>query len=337
LDKRELLRKISSFHLVSRDLAEDLAAGDFASVFRGQGMEFDEIRRYEPGDDVRIIDWNVTARFGEAHVKMYREERELSLCIVLDCSFSMRTGGGRQRAGETQPDGRFAAAGSRGADERDGAAQDGGTPERYGQAVLAAALLAFSAERSGQRVGAIFFDADITRVYSPRRGRAHIMTVLNAALDGEPAARGSGLDRALAGTARILAGRRFRRGAPRCLVAVISDFMAQGWERGLADLAARHDVIAIRIADPVDMEAPRTGLLAMRDRETGQSMQVLPRSGAFRQSWSAWHEDRAKRWAELCRRAGASALVISTADDAAAELARYFRSAAKRRRERRHG
>jgi uncharacterized protein (DUF58 family) len=321
MNKRELLRKISTFHLVSRDLAEDLLAGDFASVFRGQGMEFDEVRHYEMGDDVRAIDWNVTARFGEPYVKLYREERELSLCIVLDRSPSMHTG--LSRYGRGRPD--------LGRDSRD-AASGGETPRtRYEQGVLAAALLAFSAERSGQRVGAVFFDTGITRVWSPRKGRAHIMSMLNNALDEAPPGRGSGLGKALAGTARILRNRRFRRGAPRSLVAVISDFMAVNWERELGDLAARHDVLALRISDPMDKDPPPAGLLSLLDNETGLRMHVPSSSPLFRNSWAAWHKERSRLWLSLCRRAGASPLVLSTADDAAAVLARWFKSMARRR------
>jgi uncharacterized protein (DUF58 family) len=300
MNKHDLLQKISAFHLVSRDLAEELLAGDFASVFRGQGMEFDEVRHYEMGDDVRSIDWNVTARFGEPYVKLYREERELSLCIVLDRSPSMHTG--------TEA-----------------------ALNCYEQGLLAAALLAFSAERSGQRVGAVFFDAAITRVFRPRKGRSHIMVILTNALDGIPPAKGSGLGQALAGTSRILRNRRFRRGAPRSLVAVISDFMAVGWERELADLAARHDVLALRITDPMDQEPPAVGLLSLLDNETDLSLHVPSSSPLFRKSWAAWHEERSRLWLSLCRRAGASALTLSTAADAPATLARYFSTRLKKR------
>jgi uncharacterized protein (DUF58 family) len=308
VDKHELLRRISSFHLVSRDLAEALLAGDFASVFRGQGMEFDEVRRYERGDDVRSIDWNVTARFGEPYVKLYREERELSLCIVLDGSFSMHTGGTGASGG-----GRAALT-------------------RYEQALLASALLAFSAERSGQRVGALFFDAGITRVWSPRRGRAHIMAILNSALEGFPSRRGSGLAGALTGTARILSRRRFRRGAPRSLVAVISDFMASGWQKPLRDLAAHHDVIALRITSPLDKSPPPPGIVSLFDRETNGDVYFPPASRAFRESWVSWHEEFDRRWLEACRAAAASAVSLSSADDAAPHLIRYFRDLARRKR-----
>jgi uncharacterized protein (DUF58 family) len=257
-------------------------------------MEFDEVRRYEAGDDVRRIDWNVSARFGAPYVKLYREEREISLCLVLDCSASMYTGSQALN--------------------------------RYEQGVLAAALLAFSAERTGQGVGALFFAEDITRVFRAGKGRAHIMAVLSAALDGRPGGRGSGLGKALEGTARLLRARHFGRKSPRSLVAVISDFMCLGWERELAALCAAHDVIAIRISDPLDFEIGDAGLVGLEDNETGCRLYAAASFRSFRESWAAWHEDRARVWQAVCRRWGAAALPLSTAEDAAPALARFFRN-----------
>jgi uncharacterized protein (DUF58 family) len=294
MDKHDLLRKISTFPLIAADLAEDLLAGDFVSVFRGQGMEFDEVRRYEAGDDVRRIDWNVSARFGTPYVKLYREEREISLCLVLDCSASMHTGSG--------------------------------VLSRYEQGVLAAALLAFSAERTGQRVGALFFAEDITRVFRAGKGRAHIMAVLSAALDARPAGRGSGLGKALEGTARLLRARHFRRNSPRSLVAVISDFMCINWEREMAALCADHDVIAIRLSDPADLEIGDAGLVSLEDNETGHRLYAATAFRSFRESWAAWHRDRDKLWQAACRRWGAATLPLSTAEDAVPVLARFFRN-----------
>ncbi|MDR1909448.1 MAG: DUF58 domain-containing protein [Spirochaetaceae bacterium] len=300
MNKAELLSRIRAFQISAGDLAEDLLAGDFASVFRGQGIEFDEVRHYESGDDVRAIDWNVTARFGEPYVKLYREEREFSLCIVLDLSRSMRTGG------------------------------RGESLSRFEQGLLAAALLALSAERTGQQVGAVFFDAALGRVWRPRKGRPHIMAILNSALEEEPLSGGSALGGALAGTARLLGSQHFRRGGPRCLVAVISDFMALHWERELGDLAAFHDVIALRISGPLDTEAPPAGI-SLLDNETGLALHPSS-SPLFRSRWAAGHEERSRLWLSACRRAGAFPLGLSTADDAAAVLARFFRSRGKRRR-----
>jgi uncharacterized protein (DUF58 family) len=267
-------------------------------------MEFDEARRYEAGDDVRRIDWNVSARFGTPYVKMFREEREISLCLVLDCSASMFTGSQAL--------------------------------SRYEQGALAAALLAFSAERTGQRVGAVFFAKDILRVFRARKGKANVMAMLNAALDARTGGRGSGLGKALEGTARLLQSRHFRRNSPRSLVAVISDFMCLSWEREMAALCADHDVIAIRISDPADLDMVDAGLVDIEDNETDRRLYAASSSRSFKESWKAWHEDRASRWQTACRRLGAASLTLSTADDAAPVLARFFRNhgAARKRRRR---
>ncbi|MDR3247430.1 MAG: DUF58 domain-containing protein, partial [Treponema sp.] len=198
MDRRELLRRITAFPLTAGGLSEDLLSGGYRSVFKGQGIEFDEARHYEIGDDARFIDWNVSARFGEPYVKMYREERELSVFIILDTSPSMHS------LGLTS-------------DEE---------MSSYEQGIFAAALIAFSAEKAGQRVGALFFDQDITQVFPPRKGRRHIMSILGsaAAIGSGPAeaqGRRSNLRAALLGTGRFL--------KRRSLVVVVSDFFASPW------------------------------------------------------------------------------------------------------------
>ncbi|MDR1948311.1 MAG: DUF58 domain-containing protein [Spirochaetaceae bacterium] len=283
MDRRELLRKITTFPMVTRDLAEDLLSGDFRSVFKGEGIEFDEVRRYEPGDDVRSIDRNVSARFGTPYVKMYREERELTVCIVLDMSPSMFTGTGLSR---------------------------------YEQGVLAAALLAFSAEWAGQRVGAVFFDREIRALFKPRKGRAHIMAIVSAALSAEPGRGGGGLGQALAGTGRLL--------KRRSLVVLISDFLNVNWERELGDLCRKNDVIALRIWDPADRVLPDWGLVSLRDNETGLEIPAPTGFSSFRSGWTQWHEERGRLWKLICRRSGAAALELSTAEDPVPALTRFF-------------
>ena len=154
MDRHELLAKITTLPLAARGLAEDLLSGDFRSVFKGQGIEFDEVRRYETGDDIRSIDWNVSARFGTPYVKMYREEREMTVCLILDNSASMH-----------------------------GAS---GSLSRWEQGVIAAALIAFSAEQAGQRVSAVFFDREIRTIFPPRKGRPHTMAMISAAIEARP-------------------------------------------------------------------------------------------------------------------------------------------------------
>jgi uncharacterized protein (DUF58 family) len=290
MDRRELLEKISAFPLIARGLAEELLAGDFRSVFRGQGIEFDEVRRYERGDDIRSIDWNVSARFGAPYVKQYREERELTVFLVLDCSASMSCGGGAL--------------------------------SRFEQALISFALLAFSAEQAGQPVGAVFFDREITRVFKPRKGRSHTLAIISAALEAsgaeapEDGRRGSCLGAALAGVQRI----QKRRG----LVALLSDFLCVNWEQELGSLCRVHDVIALRISDPLEEAMPNVGLVRLKDPETGINFYSATGFASFRDAWELWHRERKESWEAICRRSGAAHLEISTAVDAAPALSRFF-------------
>jgi uncharacterized protein (DUF58 family) len=294
LDRRELLHRITTFPLVVRGLAEDLLSGDFRSVFKGQGIEFDEVRRYERGDDVRSIDWNVSARFGTPYVKMYREERDLTVCLVVDVSASMF------------------AAGSADTDSSAGA----GRMQRWDQAILAAALVAFSAERAGQRIGAVCFNRGIQRVFRPRKGRSSVMSIIGALLSIENGGQGSDLGSALEGTGRLL--------KRRSLVVILSDFLSINWEQELGHLCSRHDVIAIGITDPLDRDMPNLGLIAMGDSETGAALHAPTGFPSFRSAWADWHNDRARLWKALCRRCGAACLELSTAEDAPAALTRFF-------------
>jgi uncharacterized protein (DUF58 family) len=300
MDRRELLRKITSFPITSSGLADDLLSGDYRSVFKGQGIEFDEARHYEVGDDVRSIDWNASARFGVPYVKMYREERELTVFIILDISASMHTGGASA------------------------AAMNRAIFNRFEQGSFAAALVAFSAEEAGQRVGALFFDREITRIFPPKKGRRHILGILGNAAAIQAGDRGSALGTALAGAARFL--------KRRSLVVVISDFFADAvnttgpnWEDEMGALARKHDVIAVNITDPLDTGFPDAGFIPVEDPETRIRFHAASGFPSFRSEWSRWHEDRAKHWDGVCRRAGAARRPLSTADDAPAVLIRFFK------------
>ncbi|MDR2447157.1 MAG: DUF58 domain-containing protein [Treponema sp.] len=307
MTRHELLRKITAFPIVASGLAEDLLAGGFRSVFRGQGIEADEVRRYEAGDDVRSIDWNVSARFGTPYVKMYREERELSVFIALDCSASM---------------------------------QCGSVMKRSEQAVLAAALLAFSSERSGQRLGSVFFDKGISKMFPAGKGRPHTLAVITGALRecgidagpdvnyGNMLARkrektnseewGSNLVAALVGLERML--------KRRSLTFIISDFFCMNWEQELGRLCRKHDVVAIRITDPLDAILYNAGLVVMEDPETGATIHAPTAFASFRAAWENWHRERGDAWKAITRRAGATPFELSTNEDVAASFIRFFKS-----------
>jgi uncharacterized protein (DUF58 family) len=299
MDRWELLRRVTAFPLSAGGLSEELLAGSFRSVFKGQGIEFDEARHYEIGDDARFIDWNVSARLGEPYVKMFREERELSVFIILDTSPSM-----------------FTSLWPAGTDE----------VSAYDQGVLAAALIAFSAEKAGQRVGALFFDRDIVQVFPPRKGRRHIMGILGGAVErearsfpagppGEPA-RNSNLGAALRGTGRFL--------KRRSLVVVVSDFFASAWEQEFEDLAIRHDLIAIGIGNPLDRDFPDLGLVPLEDPETGVHFYGASTVPAFHKEWSRWRRERRDFVESLCRRSGAACLFLAAGEDSSVALSRFF-------------
>jgi uncharacterized protein (DUF58 family) len=291
MERSELLRRINTFPLAAQSLAEDLLAGGFRSVFRGNGIEFEEVRHYEQGDDVRFIDRNVSARFGKPYIKLYREERELTIFVVLDCSASMFSGGKEQLS-------------------------------RFEQALLAAALTGFSAERAGQRFGALFFDNEIRRLFKPGKGRARLMAMVSAALAARPLGRGSALSLAIKGAGNLL--------KRRSLVVLISDFRCPGWDDSLAAIAGRHDFIAVRISDPLDYEFPNMGLLAVEDPETGRTIQAPTGFSSFRRALREWNEGQADAWAACCRRLGIARLELSTADDASTVLKTFFQGRRKR-------
>lgn len=229
------LQQIRRLHLQLNRRVDSPFAGEYRSAFRGQGMEFEEVRPYVPGDDVRHIDWNVTARTGEPFVKVFREERELTLMLVLDRSGSLRTGSGG----------------------RDGATDKGL------QAARLAGALAWAAVRNGDRVGMLSFTEQVETFLPPRKTRGHAWSVLRAAFDAPPARRGTDLGAALEHLGRVL-----RR---RAVICVLSDFEGPTpFARPLAVLARRHQVNCFVLHDPLEAAMPRVGLIEVEDAETGR-------------------------------------------------------------------
>lgn len=309
MDTSELLRSIKALPVISGSLAEEMLAGNFRSIFKGQGMEFDEARHYEPGDDIRSIDWNASARFGAPFVKMYREERELTILLLIDVSPSMHRQGIARNV---------RAARSAASEGGFGSAYNAASP--YEQALISAALIAFSAERTGQQVGAFFFDSDIEKVFPPHKGRKHIMSFITAALKYQNREEfykdklGSNITGVLEGAQRIL--------KRRSLVVLISDFYSINWEQQMTSLCRKHDCLALRICEPPDLLWK--GLITLEDPETGARIEAPAGLESFRQNWENWHEESSKYWEDICRRSGASFLELSTKDDAPVSLLKFF-------------
>jgi uncharacterized protein (DUF58 family) len=293
METSELLRNIINLPIFSRGLADEMLAGNFSSIFKGQGMEFDEARHYELGDDIRSIDWNASARFGVPFVKMYREERELTILILLDISPSMH---------------------------RTHIAHKGLSP--YEQALICTALIAFSAEHTGQQVGAFLFDRDIEKVFPPRKGRKAIMSIVMSALQYQNnilprrAQYGSDIASALTGAQRLL--------KKRSLVVLISDFYSINWEHEMGNLCRKHDVIAVRICDP--QELPFQGLITLEDPETGVRIEAPAGLDSFKVSWANWLEEKSAHWKSECKKSGAAFLKLSTETDAPSALIKFFGS-----------
>ena len=243
----ETLQKIRRIRIRTRSILESGVVGSYHAVFKGRGMEFSEVREYAPGDDVRTIDWNVTARTGAPHVKKFVEERDLTLLLLVDASGSQRFG-------------------SRFLLKRDYAAE-------------LAAVLAFSAVANRDRVGAVLFTDRIETYVAPGRGSDHALRIVRDALAVEPAGRGTDLAGALRFAHRVL--------KRRSIVAVISDFQATEYERPLGILRRRHDVIAFHLWDPCEREVPDAGLVALLDPETGTRIVVDTAYEAARRSLAA--------------------------------------------------
>lgn len=270
--------------LAAISISEGMRTGGFRSCFRAQGIEFDGVREYERGDDIRSIDWNVTARSGKAYVKMYREERELTVFLVVDKSLSMDTGPG--------------------------------TVSRHEKAIETAALIAFAAEQNASPVGSVVFNGVSGKVFKPRSSKDQTLTILTSLEHQGASVPGSALGNALAGATRVLRS--------RSLVVVISDFRSTGYEKALGILSRRHDVLAVRITSPVDTEIPEAGYIPFFDPETRFRSSFPTGSALFRSQWAKENTESIRRWEHLCRRRGVSPLLLSTEDDAVAVLSRFF-------------
>ena len=285
---RETFDKIRRIQIRTRTILQAGIVGAYHAVFKGRGMEFAEVREYEAGDDVRTIDWNVTARMNATYVKKFVEERDLTLLLLVDVSGSQQFG-------------------SRYLVKHDLAAE-------------LAAVLAFSAVANHDRVGAVLFTDRIEGFIPPARGRDHALRIVRDLLARRPAGRGTDLAAALRFARQVMK----RRG----IVAVISDFQDSGWEQALGILRRRHDVVAIHLWDPREVELPPAGLIALADPESDRLMIVDTSDPAVRRQLRAATLDQAR---ELFRRARVDALPLSTVESYERPLAAFFKQRERRR------
>ena len=287
---REILKKIRRIQIRSTRMVNDVLAGQYESVFKGRGMEFEEVRQYQPGDDVRAIDWNVTARTGEPHIKRFVEERELTVMLLVDASSSGRFGSAGQMKSEL--------------------------------AAELCAVLAFSAIHNNDKVGLIIFTDQVEKFVPPKKGRSHVLRVIRDILYYEPKQSETDIAAAL----DYLNGVTTRR----TVTFLVSDFLAAGYERALRVSNKRHDVIAMSIIDPREVAMPNVGLIELTDAETGESILVDTSSGALRGDYAAFSEGMLAERRSLFRSIGVDSIEIRTDEPYIRPLMRFFRMRERR-------
>ncbi|MDH4036836.1 MAG: DUF58 domain-containing protein [Candidatus Krumholzibacteria bacterium] len=287
----EVLKKVRRVEITTRRLVNDVFSGEYHSVFKGQGMEFDEVREYQPGDDIRAIDWNVTARMGAPYIKRFMEERELVVMFLLDVSASGRFGSGNQTKMDT--------------------------------AAEICAVLSFSAIQNHDKVGAIAFTDQIEEFIRPDKGRRHVLHVIREILFYQP--RGHRTDVAHALDYLLRVSKR------RAIVFVVSDFLSPDFERPLAMAARKHDVVAVWITDPREEQLAGGGLVRVWDQEKQVERVIDVGSARARERYAQHARRREEELKAAFRRNGVDVVRVEAGQDYIVPLSLFFRSRAKRR------
>jgi uncharacterized protein (DUF58 family) len=286
----DILKRVRRIQIVANRAVNDLFAGQYKSVFRGRGMVFDEVREYQPGDDIRTIDWNVTARTGSCFIKRFCEERELTVLFLVDVSAS-GVFGSTQRS-------------------------------KLDLVVEVAALLMFSALKNNDKVGLLTFCDEVLDYYPPRKGKSHVLHLIRELVGQRPVARETKLQAALDFLNHVQ--------KRRAVVFLVSDFIGPSARRTLAVTKGRHDVTAISISDPREKALPDVGFITLRDAETGEVVEVDTRHPAVRALFQSRTAERRETFQSELRRVGVDELPIDTQGDYVASLRRFFRMREKR-------
>ncbi|MDA0748592.1 MAG: DUF58 domain-containing protein [bacterium] len=288
----EILSKVRRIELRTRRLVNTVFSGEYHSVFKGQGMAFSEVREYQPGDDIRNIDWNVTARMGHPFVKVFDEERELTVMLMVDASASGDFGTVSQMKGEI--------------------------------GVEICALLAFSAIQNNDRVGLLIFTDEVEAFIPPKKGRKHVLRVIRELLYFRPNRRGTDIGAALDYLNRVT-----RR---KSVVFLVSDFLASGYEAALQVAGKRHDLVAVRLQDPREEDLPDVGIVELEDAETGEEILVDTSDAELRRLFAEYSAKAVQVRDRLFRSTGIDRVDISTADSYVDPLMRFFKMRAQKMR-----
>ena len=288
---KELAKQIRYLQIHTSKAVNDVLAGQYESVFKGRGMEFDEVREYQPGDEIRTIDWNVTARTGRPYVKRFVEERELTVLFLVDLSASGAFGSVTKMKNEA--------------------------------AAELTALLAFAAVKNNDKVGLIAFTDGVEMFIPPKKGVTHILRLIRELLYFEPRQARTDIAAALDYLGRV--------NRKRAVVFLISDFQGTGFERPMRVLSRRHDLIAVSVTDPREVKMPSVGLVELEDAETGEIITIDTSSARVRTQYEALGRERAARLKELFTSSGVDHIEVATDRDYVRDLVRFFRARERRR------
>jgi len=289
MDATEILKKVRKVEIKTRSISKQIFSGEYHSAFKGRGMSFSEVRDYHYGDDVRNIDWNVTARTGSAHIKVFEEERELTVMMLIDISQSAVFG----------------------------------TKVQFKNEIITelAAVLAFSASINNDKVGAILFSDKIEKYIPPKKGRSHILRIIREIIYHQTEGSGTNLSMAIEYLNNVQ--------KKKTISFVISDFMVQGYETALSIASRRHDLVGLHIYDQREREMPNVGVIRTKDPETGEQVFLDTSSRKVREEYNDWFEGNYQYFDKIFNKNKADHLSIATGEDYIKSLLQFFKKRAK--------
>lgn len=291
MDTREILKKVRQIEIKTRGVVNEIMSGEYHAVFKGRGMNFAEVREYQIGDDVRAIDWNVSARMGHPYIKLFEEERELLVMLLCDVSSSSHFGSGSQM--------------------------------KIDMATELAAVLAFSAIRNNDKVGLVLFTDKIVKYVAPRKGQSHILRILRELISFEPQRSGTDIRNALEYTNHVM--------KKRAIVFLISDFIGSSYEKAMRVLGRKHDLTAVHLVDPREHVLPDIGLIRIHDAESGEAMWVDTSSRRLRRDLESKFRTWQTGIKSECQRSRVDYVQLSTDRDYVRTLVEFFKRREKRR------
>lgn len=289
MDTTELLKRVRKIELKTKGLSKQIFSGEYHSAFKGRGMSFSEVRNYNYGDDVRNIDWNVTARTGDPHVKVFEEERELTVMLLVDVSSSSFFGTRKQFKNEFMTE--------------------------------IAAVISFSASNNNDKVGLILFSDQVEKYIPPKKGKSHILRIIRELINYESTRKGTEIGKALEYLNNVL--------KKRAICFLLSDFLGSGYENPLRIASRRHDVIGMLINDPSEMELPNVGLMRVKDSETMEERIIDTSNKKIRTAYKAWYDNHFDYFKNTFYKSGADIIHLKTNESYVNHLINFFKKRSK--------